>query len=77
MEGRMGVDIKDLVPGSVVRLGSGSPKMAVVKARVESGMVDVVWWSDRLGILEDTFPVAVLVYPRPADPNYQSEASAA
>lgn len=60
----MSVKIEDLRVGSVVRLASGSPKMSVTGVGTD-GQVKVIWWSDRLGVLDDHFPVEVLVYPRP------------
>lgn len=63
----MALPIEDLREGSVVRLVSGSPKMVVTHARPDAGVVDVVWWSDRLGMQEDTFSPAILVYPRAPD----------
>jgi uncharacterized protein YodC (DUF2158 family) len=60
------VDIKDLRVGSVVRLVSGSPKMAVT-GLAEGGLIEVLWWSERLGILTDKIAVELLVYPRTAE----------
>jgi hypothetical protein len=44
------VDVKALRPGALVRLVCGSPKMAVVGVR-DTGLVEVVGWSDRIGVL--------------------------
>lgn len=57
------VRARDLEVGTVVRLVCGSPKMAVTG--VNGLNVDVVWWSDRLGLLHGKFNVDLLVYPRP------------
>lgn len=59
------VRIEDLTVGSLVRLASGSPKMGVLG--VSDGLVEVLWWSDGLGILTDKIPAALLVYPRTAE----------
>lgn len=61
------VDFKSLEPGSVVRLISGSPRMAVTHAHA-ADRIEVVWWADRLGMQEDTFPASLLVDAHPVSP---------
>lgn len=61
----MAIPIGDLSIGSVVRLISGSPKMAVVGLS-DGNLVEVIWWSDALGVLTDKFPPEILTFPRVA-----------
>lgn len=66
------VRARDLEPGAVVRLVCGSPKMAVTA--VNGLNVEVLWWSDRLGLLTGKFHVDLLVYPRPmSEPRLAAE----
>lgn len=61
----MAINFTELRTGSVVRLASGSPKMSVTGVD-GGGLVECLWWSDRLGVITDRFPAEILVYPRPA-----------
>lgn len=67
------VKVDDLRVGTLVRLCSGSPKMAVtsvVECDEHPGdwLVHVVWYSDGRGIETGKFDPTLLVYPRSTAP---------
>lgn len=63
----MGVKFENLSRGSVVRLISGSPRMAVT-GPVAEDRIEVIWWSDRLGMQADTFSCDLLAEAWPVRP---------
>lgn len=62
------VNVDELHVGSLVRLASGSPKMAVVSVTRDDDpsiwLVNVTWYSEPRGIETATFAPELLAWPR-------------
>lgn len=73
----MGIPVKDLAPGSVVRLVSGSPKFVVERVEAPNRIV-LLGWCDRLGFVQRTVHPDLLTWPRREEtpaPDAPAEAS--
>lgn len=58
---------EDLEVGAVVRLASGSIKFVVTNPRTSTGLVALLGWADRVGVVRFEVSARALVWPRPAE----------